>query len=62
MDSEVRINAINKEIRGLINRRAFSLVHVDAVHSHAYIIGTRNITRLKHFDTIDEEGKARLTI
>jgi hypothetical protein len=62
MDPEVRINAINKEVRGLINRRAFSLVHVDAVHSHANIIGTRNIIRLKHFDTIDEEAKARLTI
>jgi Reverse transcriptase (RNA-dependent DNA polymerase) len=62
MDPEVTINSINKEVRGLINRRAFSLVHVDAVHSHANIIGTRNITRLKHFDTIDEEAKARLTI
>jgi hypothetical protein len=47
---------------GLINRRAFSLVHVDAEHSHANIIGTRNIIRLKHFDTIDEEAKARLAI
>jgi hypothetical protein len=62
MDPEVRINAINKEVRGLIYRRAFSLGHVDAVHSHANIIGSRNITRLKHFDTIDEEAKARLTI
>jgi Reverse transcriptase (RNA-dependent DNA polymerase) len=63
MDLEVRINAINKEVRGLINRRAFSLVHVDAVHSHVVIIiGSRNIIRLKHFDTIDEEAKARLTI
>jgi hypothetical protein len=62
MVAEVRINAINKEVRGLISRRAFSLVHVYAVHSHANIIGTRNITRLKHFDTIDEEAKARLTI
>jgi hypothetical protein len=62
MDPEVRINAINKEVRGLINRRAFSLVHVDAVHSHANIIGTRNITKIKHFDTIDEEAKALLTI
>jgi hypothetical protein len=62
MDPEVRMNAINKEVRGLINRRAFSLVHVDAVHLHANIIGTRNITRLKHFDTIDEEAKAHLTI
>jgi hypothetical protein len=62
MDPEVRINAINKEVRGLNNRRAFSLVHVDAVHSHANIIGTRTIIRLKHFDTIDEEAKARLAI
>jgi hypothetical protein len=62
MDPEVRINAISKEIRGLINRRAFSLVLVDAAHSHADIIGTQNITRLKHFATIDEEPKARLTI
>jgi hypothetical protein len=62
MDPEVRINGINKDVRGLINRRAFSLVHVDAVHSHANIIGRRNITRLKHFDTIDEEAKACLTI
>jgi hypothetical protein len=60
MDPEVRINAINKEVRELINRRAISLVHVDAIHSHANIIGTRNITRFKHFDTIDEETKARL--
>jgi hypothetical protein len=62
MDTEVRINAINKEVRGLINRRAFFLLHIDAVHLQANIIGTRNITRLKHFDTIDEEAKARLTI
>jgi Reverse transcriptase (RNA-dependent DNA polymerase) len=62
LDPEVRINAINKEVRGLINRQAFSLVHVDAVHSHANIIGTRNIIRLKHFDTTDEEAKARLEI
>jgi hypothetical protein len=61
MDPEVRINAINKEVRGLINRGALSLVHVDAVHSHATIIVTRNITRFKHFDAIDEEAKARLT-
>jgi hypothetical protein len=53
MDPEVRINAINREARGLINRRAFSLVLVDAVHSHADIIGTQDITRLKHFATID---------
>jgi hypothetical protein len=62
MDPEVRINVINKDVRVLINRRAFSLVLVDTVHSHADIIGTRNITRLKHFATIDEEPKARLTI
>jgi Reverse transcriptase (RNA-dependent DNA polymerase) len=62
MDPQVRINAINKEVSGMINRRVFSLVHVDAVHSHANIIGTRNITRLKHFDTIDKVAKARLTI
>jgi hypothetical protein len=62
MDLEVRINAFNKEVRGLFNRGAFSLVHVDAVPSHTNIIGTRNITRLKHLDTIDEEAKARLTI
>jgi hypothetical protein len=62
MDTQVKINAINKKVRGLINRRAFSLVHVDAVHSHANIIGTRNITRLKLFDIIDEEAKSRLTI
>jgi tellurite resistance-related uncharacterized protein len=62
MDPEVRINAINKEVPGLINRRAFSLLHVDAVHSHANIIGTRNIIRLKHFDTIYKEAKVRLAI
>jgi hypothetical protein len=60
MDPEVRINAIKMQVRGLINRRAFSLVLVNAVHSHADIIGTRNITRLKDFATIDEEPKARL--
>jgi hypothetical protein len=37
-------------------------VHVDAVPSHANIIGTRIITRLKDFGTIDEEAKARLII
>jgi Reverse transcriptase (RNA-dependent DNA polymerase) len=37
-------------------------VHVDAVHSYDNIIGTRNIIRLKHFDTIDEKAKARLAI
>jgi Reverse transcriptase (RNA-dependent DNA polymerase) len=37
-------------------------VHVDAVLSHADFIVTRNITRLKHFGTIDEEAKARLII
>jgi hypothetical protein len=62
MDPEVRIDVINKEVSGLINRRAFSLVLVDEVHSHADIIGTRNITRLKHFATIDDEPKYRLTI
>jgi hypothetical protein len=62
MDPEVRINAINKEVRDLINRRAFSLVHVGAVHSKPNIIGTRNITRLEHFDTIGGEAKERLTI
>jgi Reverse transcriptase (RNA-dependent DNA polymerase) len=62
MDSDVRVNAIDKEIRGLFSREAFSLVHVDAVPSHANIIGTRIITRLKHFGTIDEEAKARLII
>jgi hypothetical protein len=62
MNPEVRTNAINKRVRGLINRRAFSLVHVDAVHIHANIIGTRNITRLKHFGTIEEEAKSRLII
>jgi hypothetical protein len=62
MDSDVRVNAIDKEIRGLFSREAFSLVHVDAVPSHANIIGTRIITRLKHFGTIDDEAKARLII
>jgi hypothetical protein len=62
MDPEVRVNAINNEVRGLFIRGAFSLAHVEAVHSHADIIGTRNITRLKHFDTIGEEAKARLII
>jgi hypothetical protein len=62
MDPEVRVNAINKEVRGLLNRGAFPLVHVNAEPSHADIIGTRIITRLKHFGTIDEEAKARLII
>jgi hypothetical protein len=62
MDPEVRVYAINKEVRGLFNRGAFSLVHVNAVTSHANIIGTRIITRLKHFGTIDEEAKVRLII
>jgi Reverse transcriptase (RNA-dependent DNA polymerase) len=62
MDPEVRVNAINKEVRGLFNRGAFSLVHVDAVPSHANVIGTRIITRLKDFGTIDEKAKARLII
>jgi hypothetical protein len=57
MDPEVRINSINKEGRGLFNHSAFSLVHVDAVQSHANIIGTQNITRVGHFGTI-EEAKA----
>jgi 3-dehydroquinate dehydratase len=61
-DLEMWINAINKEVRGLLNRRAFSRMLVDALHSHANIIGTRNITRLKHFGTIDEESKAFLII
>jgi hypothetical protein len=61
MDPEVRVNAI-KEVRGLFYRGAFSLVHVDAVPSHANIIDTRIITRLKHFGTIDEEAKSRLII
>jgi hypothetical protein len=62
MDPEMSINTINKEVRGRFNRGAFSLVHVDAVPSHANIIGTRIITRLNHLGTIDEETKARLII
>jgi hypothetical protein len=62
MDPELRVNVINKEVCGLFNRGAFSLVLIDAVPSHANIIGTRIITRLKHFGTIDEEAKARLII
>jgi hypothetical protein len=62
MDPEVRVNAINKEVRGLFNRGAFSLAHVNAVLSHANIIGTRIITRLKHYGTIDEKAKALLII
>jgi hypothetical protein len=62
MDPEVRVNAINKEVHGLFNRGAFSHVPVDAVPSHANIIGTRIMTRLKYFGTIDEEAKARLII
>jgi hypothetical protein len=62
MDPEVRVHAINKEDRGLSNRGAFSLVQVDAVHSHAKIIDTCIITRPKHFGTVDEETKARLII
>jgi hypothetical protein len=61
-EPEVRINAINKEIRGLFNRRALSLVQVDAVHSFANIIGTRIVTRLTHFGTINEKESARLII
>jgi hypothetical protein len=56
------LRSINKEVRGLFNRGAFSLVHVDAAASHANIIGTRIITRLKHFGTYDEEEEARLII
>jgi hypothetical protein len=55
----VRVNVINKKARGLFNRGAFSILHVDAVPSHANIIGTR---RLKHFGSIDEGAKARLII
>jgi hypothetical protein len=62
MDPKVRVNAINKEARGLFNRGTFSIVHVDAVPSHANIIGTRIITRLKLFCTISEEAKTRLII
>jgi hypothetical protein len=62
MDPEVRVNAIYKDVRGLFNRGAFSLVHLDAVPSHDNTIGTRIITRLKHFGTIVEEAKARLII
>jgi hypothetical protein len=62
MNPEVRVNAINKEVRRLLNREAFYLAHVDAVPSHANTIGTRIITRLKHFGTIDEEAKAPLMI
>jgi hypothetical protein len=62
MDPKVRINPISKEVRGLFNRSTFSLVQVDAVHSHANIIGMHVITYLKHFGTIDEEAKAHLII
>jgi hypothetical protein len=62
MDPEVSVNAINKAVRGLFNREAFSLEHVDAVPSHASIIGTRIITRSTHFGTMGEETKARLII
>jgi hypothetical protein len=62
MDLEVRKNSINKEVRGLPNRRAFSPEQVDAVHSNANIFGTRIVTRLKHFGSIDEESKARSII
>jgi hypothetical protein len=51
-----------KEVRRLFNRETFSLVHVNAVPSHANIIGTRIISRLKHFGIIDKEAKARLII
>jgi hypothetical protein len=62
VDPEVRVNAINKKVHRLFNRGEFSLMHVDAVPSHASIIGTRIITRPKHFGTIDEEAKARLIV
>jgi hypothetical protein len=62
MDPEVRINAINKEVRGLFIRGAFFLVHVDAEPLHANIIGTRVITPLKHFGTIDDEERAHLIV
>jgi hypothetical protein len=29
MDPEVRVNAMNLEVRGLFNRKALSLVHVE---------------------------------
>jgi hypothetical protein len=48
MVPEVRVNGINKEVRGLFNRGAFSLMHVDAVPLHANIIGKRIITRIKN--------------
>jgi hypothetical protein len=62
MDPEVKINAFNKEVRGLFNRGAFSLVHADTVPSHANIIGTRMNIRRKHFGSIGEVAKARLII
>jgi hypothetical protein len=62
MDPEVMVNAINKEVRGLFNRGAFYLVCINAVPLHAKIIGTRVITRLKHFGTIDKEAEARLIL
>jgi hypothetical protein len=40
MNPEVRVNAINKEVRRLFKRGEISLVHVNAVPSHANIIGS----------------------
>jgi hypothetical protein len=62
MDPEVRVNAVNKKVRGLFNRGSFSLVHVDAVPSHVNIIGTCIITRQTHLGIIDEKAKARFAI
>jgi hypothetical protein len=62
MDLEVRINAIDKNVRGLFDRGVFSLMHVDEVTSNANTIGTRLIARLKHFGTIDYEAKSHLKI
>jgi hypothetical protein len=60
MDPEVRVNAINKEVRRLFNRGAFSLVHVDAVPSHANIIGTRIIYMTKALWHNRRRGKSSL--
>jgi hypothetical protein len=54
IDPEMRINAINKDVRGLFNRGALSLAHIELVTSHANIIGTCIISHLKHFGTIYE--------
>jgi hypothetical protein len=43
-------------------RGRFSLVYAVIVSSHANIINTRIITRLKNFGSIDEVAKARLII